>query len=148
MDNAVLAGQVQTAAFKKIERAMNTGKLNKKCFENSHVLKKEEQNEEGFFGYNKPQNIAQSLVNKQKHTNIVGALVKTRRTPERDYRPYETAYDRRKSMYGIVEWQSEKGFACVRILSNRGKFIYKECFCLNELEIIMYKENLMSFLNM
>ncbi len=148
MEKAALMGQVKTDALKKFERAMSMGNLNKKYFESSHAIKKEELIKKELGVCEKTQNNAKNILNKQKHTNIVGALVKTRRTPERDYRPYETAYDRRKSMYGIVEWQSEKGFACVRIFSKWGKFIYKECFCLNELLVIMHKENFMNFLNM
>ncbi len=74
--------------------------------------------------------------------DLTGALIKTRRTPEADYRPSETAFERQKTMNGIVLWQSEKGFACVQIYSDKGVPIYKECFFLNELELIMTREEL------
>ncbi len=76
--------------------------------------------------------------------DLVGCLVKTKRTPETLYRPYETAYDRKKTMYAIVLKQSEKGFALVHVLSNKGVPIYKECFYLNELSVIMSKQELLS----
>ncbi len=147
METTILKGQTYDIVFKNLGEILNYRALKKSGFKKSEV-RINSKCKNTFSGQCKTQNSSKTAVKTLNDTNIVGFLVKTKRTPEAEYRPYETAYDRRKRMYGIVEWQSEKGFACVRVFSNRGKFIYKECFFINELEIIMSKENLLNFLNL